>query len=76
VNLITGKIVEIYLEGGIAKAKLSVGGAYVRVPLMLLMDVRVGDEVLVEAGVAISKVEAKQPSIEPSRKGRAKITTS
>ncbi len=67
-NLITGKIVEIYLEGGITKAKVSVGGAYVRMPLMLLMDARVGDEVLIEAGVAISKVEAAQPSIESSRK--------
>ena len=56
-NLVTGKIAEIYIEGGITKARISVGGAQCRVIMTLLMDARVGDEVLIESGVAISKVE-------------------
>ena len=56
-NLIQGKIAEIYLDSGVTKAKVSVGGAHIRVPLMLLMDANVGDEILIESGVAISKVE-------------------
>jgi hydrogenase maturation factor len=56
-NLVTGRILEIYLENGIAKAKVSVDGAIMRVPLMLVMDSRVGDEILIESGVAISRLE-------------------
>ena len=58
-NLIQGTIAEIYLDSGVTKAKVSVGGAHVRVPLMLLMDANVGDEILIESGVAISRVETE-----------------
>lgn len=56
-NLITGEAVEIYVVGGVTKAKVRIGGAFVNVPLTLLMDVRVGDEIVVSSGVALSKVE-------------------
>ena len=59
-NLIQGKIAEIYLDGGVTKAKVCVGGAHIRVPLMLLMEANVGDEILIESGMAISRVEAAQ----------------
>jgi hydrogenase maturation factor len=42
---------------GVTIAMVRVGGAFVRVPLTLLMDARVGDRVLVESGIAIGKVE-------------------
>ena len=56
-NLITGEVVEIYVGGGVTKAKVRIGGAFVNVPLTLLMEVRVGDVIVVSSGLAISKVE-------------------
>jgi hydrogenase maturation factor len=56
-NLVTGRITEIYIEGGTTKAKVSVGGALFKVVMTLLMDARVGDEVLVDSGVALSTVQ-------------------
>ncbi len=56
-NLLTGEIVDIYVDGGSTRAKVRVGGAYLRVPLTLLMDAKIGDRILVEAGVAIARVE-------------------
>lgn len=61
-NLVQGTITEIYLEGGTTRGKVRVGGAVIGVQLVLLMDARVGDEVLVDSGVAISRVEANQNS--------------
>jgi len=60
VNVVSGKIVEIYLDGGIAKAKVSVGGAHIRVPLMLLLEAHVGDEIVIQSGLALSRVDAGQ----------------
>ncbi len=60
-NLVEGKIVDIFLDGGSTKAKVQVKGALIKVPLMLLMDARIGDRILVQSGVAVSKVEP-QPS--------------
>jgi len=59
-NIITGEIVEIYLDNGIRMAKVRVGGAYMRVLLTFLPEVRVGDQILIESGVAISKIEREQ----------------
>jgi hydrogenase maturation factor len=59
-NLVTGRIVEIYLEDGVAKAKVDVDGVFMRVPLMLVMNTRVGDEILVGSGVAVAKVESRE----------------
>lgn len=64
-NLITGRITEIYVEGGTTRAKVSVGGAQFRVMMTLLMDAHVGDNILIDSGVAISTVqpiEAKEVS--------------
>ena len=59
-NVASGRIVEIYLDGGIAKAKVNMGSAHVHVPLMLLMEARVGDQIVIQSGLAISKVEIAQ----------------
>jgi len=60
-NFVTGQIEEIYVEGGSAMARVKVHGAYMRVPLMFVLDARVGDLILIESGVAISKVQAEHP---------------
>jgi len=59
-NVLTGRIAEIFIEGGITKAKVSVGGALFKVAMMLLMEAKVGDKVMVESGVAISKVDSPE----------------
>ena len=56
-KLVTGRILEIYIEGGITRAKVSVGGAQLRVVMTFLMDARVGDDILVDSGVAISTIQ-------------------
>ena len=55
-NLVTGRILELYIESGITRAKVNVGGAQFRVVMTFLMDARVGDNILVDSGVAISTV--------------------
>ena len=57
-NVVEGNIVDIYLDGGRAKAKVQVKGAYVSVPLMLLMEARIGDRILIQSGIAVSRVDA------------------
>jgi len=56
-NLVTGEICEIYVEEGTTMAKVSVKGAFIHVPILFLSQARVGDSVLIESGVAISKLE-------------------
>ncbi|MBM4162384.1 MAG: HypC/HybG/HupF family hydrogenase formation chaperone [Ignavibacteria bacterium] len=58
-NFITGQIEEIYVEEGTATARVNVRGVKVRVPLTFLLEARVGDTILIESGVAISKVESE-----------------
>jgi hypothetical protein len=52
-SLIQGTIREVYMEDGIAKATVFASGTIMRVPLTLMMEAKVGDEILVDAGVAI-----------------------
>ncbi|MBI3579801.1 MAG: HypC/HybG/HupF family hydrogenase formation chaperone [Ignavibacteriales bacterium] len=58
-NLVSGELVEIYIEGGTTMGKVRVNGAFVRAPLTFLMEAKVGDKILMESGVAISKVETE-----------------
>ncbi|MEK6754846.1 MAG: HypC/HybG/HupF family hydrogenase formation chaperone [Bacteroidota bacterium] len=62
-NFVTGQIEEIYVEEGTAMARVKVHGAFMRVPLTFLLDARVGDTILIESGVAISKVESEHPQV-------------
>lgn len=59
-NVLTGEVVEIYVEDGKSMGKVSVHGAFVHVALMLLMDAKVGDTVLIDSGVALSRVETEE----------------
>jgi tetrahydrodipicolinate N-succinyltransferase len=54
-QLVSGRVTEIYIEEGVMKAKVSIGGAFLHIPRMLLMDVHVGDDIIVSAGVAVAK---------------------
>ncbi len=53
-NLHTGQLEEIYIENGTAMGRVNVNGAFMRVPLFFLLDAKVGDTILIEAGVGIS----------------------
>ncbi len=59
-SVLTGDVVEIYLEDGEPIGKVSVNGAFVHVALMLLIDVKVGDWVLIDSGIAISRIEEEE----------------
>jgi hydrogenase maturation factor len=59
-NVLTGEVVEIYVEDGKSMGKVSVNGAFAHVALMLLMDAKVGDTVLIDSGVALSRVETEE----------------
>jgi len=59
-NILSGEIVEIYVEDGITNAKVLVGTLFMRVPLLFLPQAKVGDTVLIESGVAISRVEDEE----------------
>jgi hydrogenase maturation factor len=58
-NPVTGEIIEIYGDTWTEMAKVRVDGVFIRVPLLLLPDARVGDHVLVESGVAIAIVKTE-----------------
>jgi hydrogenase maturation factor len=58
-NLISGRIEEIFVHEGITIGKISVRGAFMKVPLIFLTEARVGDTIVIESGVAISKTEDK-----------------
>ncbi len=63
-NVLTGKIVEIYLEDGRTMGKVRVGGAMTNVTLMLLMNAKVHDRVVIDSGIALSKVEEEKAVVE------------
>jgi hypothetical protein len=52
----TGTIKDIFLEGGITKARVGMEGASRIVTLVLLLDAHVGDEVTIDKGIALALV--------------------
>ena len=56
-NLLTGIIREIYVKEGTTMALVSVRGTKMEVPLYFLSEAVVGDEVLIESGIALSVVQ-------------------
>jgi hydrogenase maturation factor len=52
----SGTITEIFLEDGIPRATVRAGDLSLPVALTLMMDVRVGDEVLIDSGIALSRI--------------------
>ena len=61
-NLVSGVIEEIFVRDGMTTGKVSVRGAYLKVPLTFLIDARVGDTIVIESGVAIAKSREEHPS--------------
>ncbi len=59
-NLISGQLEEIYVHEGMTMGKVNVRGALLKVSLTFLMDAKIGDMILIESGVAISKMELEQ----------------
>ncbi len=59
-NLLTGVIEEIYVQEGTTMGRINIKGAALRVPLLFLPEAAVGDTVLIESGVAISKVQPQK----------------
>jgi hydrogenase maturation factor len=74
-HLITGEIVEIYVEEGVPWARVNVGGVHLRTPLTLLPDARVGEGVLLESGVAISTVNSEKEKEETHVSGDTRQST-
>ncbi len=69
-NLLSGQIEEIYVAEGTTMGRVRVGHAFLRVPLTFLIEAHVGDTVLVESGVAISRVEPQPIVDEPGTSTR------
>ena len=61
-NIITGQIEEIFVSDGMTMGKVSVRGAYLKVPLTFLMSAKVGDTIVIESGVAISQSKQEHTS--------------
>ncbi len=57
-----GKIIEIYVKDGSTTGKVLVDGSYLHVPLLLLLNAKVGDEIIIDAGIALSRVQEKHTS--------------
>lgn len=70
-NLLYGKVVDVFDEDGLRRGKVRVGGAFKIVTLDLLADADSGDEVLLCDGIAIGKVrDAVHPLDYVSRNSR------
>jgi len=63
-NVLTGKIVEIYLEDGRTMGKVRIGEAMTNVALMLLMNAKVHDSVVINSGIALSKISEEKVVVE------------
>jgi hydrogenase maturation factor len=59
-TVVTGKLSEVYIEEGMSMGKVDVQGVFVKVPLILLFEAKVGDRVLIDSGVAISIINVEQ----------------
>lgn len=56
-TLLHGTIIGISRDDDCPHATVRVSGACTRVPLMLVPDARVGDEIIMESGAAIATVQ-------------------
>lgn len=57
---IPGKVIETYLEHGIFMGKVEFNGVFKRVCLEHVLDVKVGEFVLVHVGFALSKIDEEE----------------
>lgn len=59
-----GELMDIFIEEGTTVGKVFASGTILHIPLFLLTEARIGDKVLIESGVAISRV--RQQSFQES----------
>ena len=59
-TIMTGELVELYIENGTTKGKVKVNNAYIHVPMFFLLEAKVGDTLLIEGGVAISIYQVEE----------------
>jgi hypothetical protein len=59
----TGIITEIFLEDGLAKARVEMERTCRIVTLVLLLDARVGDEVTIAENVALARIGEEEPVV-------------
>ena len=52
----SGELVEIFIEEGTTVGRVLASGTLLRVPLFLLTEARIGDRVLIDSGIAVSKI--------------------
>jgi len=60
-NRLKGEITEIFVLDGSTQARVRVDGSYLSVPIFLLMNARVGDEIVIDDGIALAKID-RRPS--------------
>ncbi len=58
-----GEIAEIFQENGERKAKIKVGKALVKASIELLPEAKVGDKILLCAGVALGKISPEEENV-------------
>ncbi len=66
-NQLRGEILEIFIEEGSTIAMVRVDGTMLRVPLLLLMNARVGDEIVIDAGIAVARAAERGPISKQAR---------
>lgn len=59
---IIGEIIEIFIQGGSTKGLVRIKGGLIEVPLLLVMNAKKGDRVIIESGIAISTASAEDVS--------------
>ena len=59
-NLLYGKVVEVFDEDEVRTARVRVAGVVRRVPIDLVADAQSGDEILICDGVAIGKANPEK----------------
>jgi len=67
-NAVTGKIVDIYVKEGSTTARVQIDDSFTEVPLLLLMNARIGDQILIDAGIAISRLNLQTSHQRSTRK--------
>ena len=52
----SGTIIEIFVEGGVTKARVTCASGFRVVSLLLMFDARVGDDIMIDSDLAVSHV--------------------
>jgi hypothetical protein len=61
-NITIGEIVALNTSGDICEARVRVRAAFMTVPLIAGLDVRCGDQILIESGIGIAEISGSPGS--------------